>query len=114
MVISFFGVASADIPLGIVVVGTAITLASGTISGMRLHRWTFYRTTWGCRLPADTGAWLGLIVAGLFLAGGPLQFLHMFDQHVPLVEQRLHAGIECLLRDEPTIPLPGERSSFCP
>jgi hypothetical protein len=113
MVISFFGASHADIPLGIVVVGVAITLASGTISGMRLHRWLYYRSAWGRRLPADTGAWLGLIVAGLFLLN-PLQFLHAIDQPVPLVEQRLHAGIECLLRDEPTLPLPGEGSSFCP
>ena len=114
MVISSFGASSADIPLGIVVVGAAITLASGTVTGMRLHRWVFYRTPWGRRLPADTGAWIGLATAILFLTGGPLQFLHMFDQHVPLVEERLHSGIKCLLRDEPTIPLPGERSSFCP
>jgi hypothetical protein len=114
MVISFFGAAHADIPLGIVVVGVAITLASGTISGMRLHRWVFYRTSWGRRLPTDAGAWIGLISAILFLTGGPLQFFHALDQPVPLVEQRLHAGIECLLRDEPTIPLPGEGSSFCP
>lgn len=113
MVISFFGWSSADIPLGIVVVGVAITLASGTVTGMRLHRWCFYRTTWGRRLPADTGAWAGLIIAGLFLLS-PLQFLHALNEPVPLVEQRLHAGIECLLRDEPTIPLPGESSSFCP
>lgn len=114
MVISFFGASVADIPLGIVAAGTVISLASGTITGMRVHRWLFYRSTWGRRLPADTGAWIGLATAILFLAGGPLQFLHMFDQRVPLAEQRLHAGIECLLRDEPTVPLPGERSSFCP
>lgn len=114
MVISFFGAAHADIPLGIVVVGVAITLAGGTVTGMRIHRWCFYRTTWGRRLPADTGAWAGLIIAGLLLTGNPLQFLHALDEPVPLVEQRRHAGIECLLRDEPTIPLPGEGSSFCP
>jgi hypothetical protein len=113
MVISFFGASVADIPLGIVAAGTVITLASGTITGMRLHRWIFYNTPWGRRLPADTGAWLGLIVAGLMLLN-PLQFLHALNQPVPLVEQRLHAGIECMLRDEPTLPLPGERSSFCP
>lgn len=113
MVISSFGAESANIPLGIVVVGVAITLASGTVAGMRLHRWLFYRTPWGRRLPADTGAWAGLIIAGLLLLS-PLHFLHAFDQPVPLVEQRLHSGIECLLRDEPTLPLPGEGSSFCP
>lgn len=63
MVISFPVGSPADIPLGIVVVGVAITLASGTITGMRVHRWLFYRTTWGERLPADTGAWLGLLIA---------------------------------------------------
>ncbi len=114
MVISSRGVSFADLPLGIVLIGVAITLACGMAAGMRLHRWCFYRTIWGRRLPTDAGAWIGLATAILFLTGGPLQLFHMFDQHVPLVEQRLHTGIECLLRDEPTIPLPGERSSFCP
>jgi hypothetical protein len=113
MVISFFGWSSADIPLGIVVVGVVITLASGTISGMRLHRWLYYRSEFGRRLPADTGAWVGLIVSGLLLLN-PLQFLHALDQPVPLREQRLHAGIECLLGDEPALPLPGESPSLCP
>lgn len=113
MVISFFGASHADIPLGIVVAGVAITLASGTITGMRVHRWLFYKTSWGRRLPGDTGAWAGLIVSGLLLLH-PLQFLHALDQPVPLVEDRLHTGIECLLADEPTLPLPGEGSGFCP
>ena len=114
MVFSYSALTNADVPLGIVAIGTLIVMAGGTVAGMRLHRWIFYRTTWGRRLPTDAGAWIGLVTAILFLTGGPLQFLHMFDQHVPLVEERLHTGIECLLRDEPTIPLPGERSSFCP
>lgn len=114
MVISSLGAESADIPLGIIVVGVAITLASGMISGMRLHRWLFYRSSWGRRLPADAGAWIGLATAILFLTGVPLQFLDALDEPVPLVEQRLQTGIECLLRDEPTLSLPGEGSSFCP
>lgn len=113
MVISSFR-AFPDIPLGIVVVGVAITLASGTISGMRLHRWCFYNTSWGRRLPTDAGAWIGLIVSGLFLLGSPLQFLDVLNEPVPLVEQRRHAAIECLLRDEPALPLPGESPSLCP
>lgn len=113
MVISFFGLRSADVPLGIVVAGVAITLASGTISGMRVHRWLFYRSAWARRLPADTGAWLGLLVAGLLLLN-PLQFLHALDQPVTLVQERLHARIECLLRDEPALPLPGEGTGLCP
>lgn len=115
MVISFLGggVSLADIPRGIVVIGVAITLASGMISGMRLHRWIFYRFAWGKRLPADTGAWLGLAVAGLLLLD-PLQFLQALDEPAALVDQRLHSGIECLLRDEAAIPLPGQRASLCP
>lgn len=112
MVISF-PAGPVDIPLGIVVAGVAITLASGTISGMRVHRWLFYKTSWGRRLPADTGAWAGLIVSGLLLLN-PLQFLHALDKPVPLVQERLHARIECLLADEPTLPLPGEGTGLCP
>lgn len=113
MVISFSALSNADVPGAIGVIGVLIVLAGGTVTGHRLHRWCFYRTTWGRRLPADTGAWFGLFVSGLLLLN-PLQFLHALDQPVPLVEQRLHAGIECLLRDEVSLPLPGEGSRFCP
>lgn len=113
MALGFRGFSLADLPLSIVVLGVVITLASGTITGMRVHRWLFYRSRWARRLPADTGAWAGLLLAGLLLLD-PLQFLHTIFQGPELGDDRRHAIIECLLRDDPTISLPGELPSLCP
>lgn len=59
----------AELGATIIVVGALITLASGTLVGHRAHRWLYYfAPAFGRTLPADTGAWLGLAMAGLFLA----------------------------------------------
>lgn len=111
MVISYW--AQLDIPNAIGVIGVLIILASGTVAGMRLHRWCFYRTTWGRRLPGDTGAWIGLAAAILLLLN-PLQLVGALFEQPNLVDYRSHPTIKCLLADEPPVSLPGELTCLGP
>lgn len=58
-----------EIALAVVVIGAAIILTAGMLAGHRAHRWLYYfAPPIGRNLPSDTGAWLGLLTAGLLLA----------------------------------------------
>ena len=94
------------------VVGALIIVAGSCISGMRLHRWAYYNTAWGWRLPPDIGAWIGLAV-GIGLLQ-PLQFFPAFRDPPGLVDYSSHPTIKCLLADEPTLTVPGEFPGLCP
>ncbi len=59
----------ADLSTAVIMAGVAIMLVSGGVTGHRLHRWLYYEApAIGRRLPADIGAWVGLLVAALLLA----------------------------------------------
>lgn len=51
----------------VVLVMLALILAFGTVIGFRLHMWGLRYFSWVQRLPADSGAWIGLF-AGVAVA----------------------------------------------
>lgn len=56
------------VALWMLVAGSLIVIAGTAISGHQLHRWLFYSVpSIGQRLPADSGAWAGLIIGILVL-----------------------------------------------
>jgi len=52
----------------IILVMIGILLAFGTVVGFRLHMAALRYTLWAQRLPADTGAWIGLLCGAAWAA----------------------------------------------
>lgn len=52
----------------LILVMIGILLAFGTVVGFRLHMAALRYTLWAQRLPADTGAWIGLICGAAWAA----------------------------------------------